>query len=164
MRKLLAFLVLFATLISGCSNSEIDALPMPRDARNVKKYSETNWRQISYDVEMKYPTTAFTESTFAEMKKLGWSKCSGHQEGWDHFVDTTQGEGQERTVFQNNSYWFKDGALVTVSMRYYAGVTKDKRRVDVPDSAQQQVVVLENKNAGVKEKLGITCPQGSTAK
>jgi hypothetical protein len=164
MRKLLACSVLFASLVGGCSNSEIDSLLMHREARDIKKYSETNWRQVSYSVNMSYPATALTDATFAEMKKLGWSKCSGYQEGWDHFVDATQGEGHERTVFQNNSYWFKDGAFVTVSMRYYAGVTKDKHRVDVPDNAQQQVVVLENKNPGVKEKLGITCPQGSTVK
>jgi hypothetical protein len=131
---------------------------MHREARNVKKYSETNWRQISYSVDMKYPTTALTDATFAEMKKRGWSRCSGYREGWDHFVDAPKGEGHEQTVFQNNSYWFKDGALVTVSMRYYAGVTKDKRSVDVPENAQQQVVVLENRNPGVKQKLGINCP------
>jgi hypothetical protein len=157
MKKLLGFSVLLAPLIVGCSSSAIDELLIHREARDVKKYSETNWRQISYTLDVKYPATALTDATFAEMKKLGWSKCSGYREGWDHFVDATKGEGQEQTVFQNNSYWFKDGALVTISMRYYAGITKDKRRVDVPDSVQQQVVILENKNPGVKEKLGITC-------
>lgn len=158
MKKLLAFSALLALLIGGCSYAAIDALLVHRDARDVKKFSETNWRQISYSVDMKYPAMALSDATFAEMKKLGWSKCSGYREGWDHFVDATKGEGHEQTVFQNISYWFQDGALVTVSMRYYAGVTKDKRRVDTPDDAQQQVVVLENKNPGVKEKLGITCP------
>jgi hypothetical protein len=158
MNKLVALSVLLVLLIGGCSNSVIDELLMHREARDVKKYSETNWRQISYSMDRKYPATALADATFAEMRKLGWSKCTGYREGWDHFVDATQGEGREQTVFQNNSHWFKDGTLVTISMRYYAGVTKDKRRVDTPDNDQQQVVLLENKNPGMKEKLGITCP------
>ncbi|MGH9420392.1 MAG: hypothetical protein ACRD3J_10485, partial [Thermoanaerobaculia bacterium] len=129
-----------------------------RDARDVKKYSENNSSQISYSVDLKYPAKALTDSTFAELKKRGWSKCSGYPEGWDSFVDASKGEGREQTVFQSNSYWFKDGTLLTISMRYYAGVPKDKRRLDAPDNAQQQVVVLQNKNPGVKEKLGIACP------
>jgi hypothetical protein len=157
MRAFLALSVLAMPLIVGCSTSEIDELLIHREAQDVKKYSETNWRQISYNVDMKYPATALTDATFAEMKRRGWSKCSGYREGWDRFVDATKGEGHEWTVFQNNSYWFKDGALVTISMRYYAGAANDKRRVDTPDNAKQQVVVLENKNPGVKEKLGITC-------
>jgi hypothetical protein len=144
----------------ACSTSTaaIDELLIHREARDVKKRSEINWRQISYSVDIKYPGTALTDATFAQMKKLGWSKCSGYPDGWDRFVDASKGEGREQTVFQNNSYWFKDGVLVTISMRYYAGVTKDKRRVDSPDNARQQVVVIENRNQGVKEKLGITCP------
>ncbi|HTQ72896.1 MAG TPA: hypothetical protein VMI74_01310, partial [Burkholderiales bacterium] len=68
------------------------------------------------------------------------------------------------TVFQNNSYWFKGSTMLTISMRYYAGVAKGSHRLKVPDNTQQQVVVLENGNPGVKEKLGITCTQRSTAK
>src|SRR5258708_20968331 len=128
MKRLLAFSVLCAPLLVACSSSAIDELLIHREARDVKKQSETNWRQISYSVDMKYPAIAIGDAAFAEMKKLGWSKCSGYREGWDHFVDASQGEGREKTVFQNNSYWFKDGALVTISMRYYAGVAKDKRR------------------------------------
>lgn len=156
-RKLFTFLVVFVPPIVGCSSSPTDALLIHREAYDIKKYSESNWRQISYSVDLKYPATALTDATFAEMKKLGWSKCSGYREGWDSFVDVSGGEGREQTVFQNNSDWFKDSMLVTISMRYYAGVTKDRRRLSAPDNMQQHVIVLENKNPGVKEKLGITC-------
>lgn len=158
MKKLLAILALVVPLIVSCSGSELDDLLVGREARDVKKLSETNWRQTSYIVDLKYPATALTDVTIAEMKKRGWSKCSDNKGGWDHFVDATKGDGREQTVFQNSSYWFKDGTLVTISMRYYAGTTKDKRRVDSPDNVRQHVVVLENKNPGVKEKLGMTCP------
>lgn len=160
MKSLSVFSVLAASLIVGCStptSSEIDELLVHREARDLKRYSETNWRQISYVVDVKYPGTALTDTTFAEMTKRGWSKCSGHHAGWDHFVDATKGEGNEQTVFQNNTHWFKDGTLVTVSMRYYAGVTNKKLRIDMPDNTQQHVVVLENKNPGVKEQLGLKC-------
>jgi len=157
MSKLLALSVVFVPLMVGCASSPIDELLIHREARDVKKRSETNWRQISYSVDMKYPVTALTDATFAEMRKLGWSKCSGSKEGWDSFVDASEGGGREQTVFQNNSSWFKDNTLVTISMRYYADVTKDKRRLNVPDNTQQHVIVLENTNPGVKEKLGITC-------
>lgn len=160
MKKLVTFSILAASLIVGCStptSSEIDELLVQRQARDLKRFSETNWRQISYVVDVKYPGTTLTDATFAEMTKRGWSKCSGHRVGWDHFVDATKGDGDEQTVFQNNSHWFKNGALVTVSMRYYAGVTNKKLRVDAPDNTQQHVVVLENKNPGVKEQLGLKC-------
>lgn len=163
MKKILALAVVFVPLMISCSSSSLDGVLIHRDARDVKRYSESNSRQISYSVDLKYPATALTDSTFAELKKLGWSKCTSSPEGWDSFVDASKGSGREQSVFQNNSYWFKDGTLLTISMRYYAGVAKDKRRLDAPDNTQQQIVVLENSNPGVKEKLGITC-QGSTTK
>ncbi len=116
------------------------------------------------ETNLKYPATALTDATFAEIKKLGWSKCSGHPGNWDSYVDASKGKDREQTIFQNNSYWFKGTTLLTISMRYYAGVTKNTHRLKVPDNTQQQVVVLENTNPVVKEKLGITCPQGSTTK
>jgi hypothetical protein len=158
MRIMSALAVVFAPLMVGCSSSPLDELLVNRDARDVKRYSETNTRQISYNVPLKYPAVAFTDTTFIELKKLGWSKCTGYQEGWNGFVDASKGEGQERTVFQNHSYWFKDGALLTIAMMYYSG-TNNKRRLDAPDNAQQQVLVLENKNPGVKEKLGVNCSE-----
>ncbi len=88
----------------------------------------------------------------------------GHPGNWDSYVDASKGKDREQTIFQNNSYWFKGTTLLTISMRYYAGVTKNTHRLKVPDNTQQQVVVLENTNPVVKEKLGITCPQGSTTK
>lgn len=142
----------------ACAASSIDELLVVRGARDVKKYSENNSSQISYSIDLQYPAKALTDSTLAEIKKRGWAKCSGYPEGWDSFVDASKGSGSERSVFQNNSYWFKDDTLLTLSMRYYAGVTKDKRRLDAPDNTQQQVIVLENKNPGVKEKLGLKCP------
>ncbi len=166
MKKLLASLILCAPLSMACAESSIDELLIRSDARDVKKYSfpESKSRQISYSVNLKYPATALTDAAFDELKKRGWSKCSGYPASWDSYVDASKGKGGEQTVFQNNSYWFKDTTLLTISMRYYAGVAKDTHRLKVPDNTQQQVVVLENSNPGVKEKLGITCPQGSTTK
>jgi hypothetical protein len=158
MKRMLALTMVFVPLMVACSDPSMDEVLIVRDARDVKRYSENNSSQISYSVDLKYPAKAFADSTFADLKKRGWSKCSGYSEGWDSFVDASKGEGREQTVFQSNSYWFKDGTLLTLSMRYYAAVAKDKRRLDAPDNAQQQVVVLQNKNPGVKEKLGITCP------
>jgi len=166
MKNLLASLMLCMPLSTACADSSIDELVIHRDARDVKKYSfpESNSRQISYSVNLKYPATALTDATFAEIKKLGWSKCSGYPGKWDSYVDASKGKDREQTIFQNNSYWFKGTTLLTISMRYYAGVTKNTHRLKVPDNTQQQVVVLENTNPVVKEKLGITCPQGSTTK
>ena len=142
----------------ACAASSIDDLLIVHGARGVKKYSEKNSSQISYSVDLHYPEKALTDSTFAELEKRGWAKCSGYPQGWDSFVDASRGEGREQTVFQSNSYWFKDGTLLTISMRYYAAVAKNKRRLEAPDNTRQQIVVLESKNPGVKEKLGLKCP------
>jgi len=153
-------------LSTAWADSSVDKLLIHRDAHDVKRYSfpEGNSRQISYGVNLQYPATALTDATFAELKKRGWAKCSGYPSGWDSYVDASKGKGHERTVFQNNSYWFRGTTLLTISMRYYTGVTKEAHRLEVPDNTQQQVVVLENTNSGLKEKLGITCPQESTTK
>src|ERR1044071_1144882 len=161
MKKMLALAMVFAPLVVACSDSSMDEVLIVRDARDVKKYSENNSSQISYSVDLKYPAKALTDSAFAELKKRGWSKCSGYREDWDSFVDASRGEGREQTVFQSNSYWFKDGVLLTASMRYYGGVAKDKRRLDAPDNAQQQVIVLENKNPGVQQKHRGGCPSNA---
>jgi len=166
MRKLLMSLLLYIPFSTTLADASVDELLVRRDARDVKKYSipEGNSRQISYSVNLKYPETALTDATFAELEKRGWSKCSGYRAGWDSYVDASKGKDREGTVFQNNSYWFKGSTMLTISMRYYAGVAKGSHRLKVPDNTQQQVVVLENGNPGVKEKLGITCTQRSTAK
>lgn len=166
MKKLLVSLLLWVPFSMAWADSSIDELLIRRGARDVKKYSfpEGNSRQISYGMNLKYPATALTDATFVELEKRGWSKCSGYSIGWDSYVDASNGKDREQTVFQNNSYWFRGTTLLTISMRYYAGVAKGGHRVGVPDNTQQQVVVLENSNPGVKEKLGLTCPQGSTAK
>lgn len=56
------------------------------------------------------------------------------------------------------SYWSKDSTLLTIVMKYDAGVTKDKRCLDAPDNTQQQVILLEKSSLGTKEWLKITCP------
>ena len=166
MKKLLASLLLISLFSMAWADTSVDELLVHRNAHDLKKYSfpEGNSRQISYGVNLKYPETALTGATFAELEKRGWSKCSGYRAGWDSYVDASKGKDREKTVFQNNSYWFKSSTLLTISMRYYAGVAKGGRRLKAPDNSQQQVVVLENSNPGVKEKLGITCSQGSTTK
>jgi hypothetical protein len=109
-------------------------------------------------VNLKYPATALTDAHFVQLKKLGWSKCSGYREGWESHVDASKGEGRERSVFQNISYWSKGNTLLTALMKYDAGVAKDKRCLDVPDNTQQNVVLIEDSNPGTKEWLKITCP------
>ena len=166
MKTLLVSLLLCVPFSTAWADSSIDELLIRRDARDVKKYSfpESNSRQISYSVNLKYPATALTEATFAELGKRGWAKCSVYPIGWNSYVDASNGKDREQTIFQNNSYWFKGTTLLTISLRYYASVAKGGHRVKVPDNTQQQVVVLENSNPGVKEKLGLTCPQASPAK
>lgn len=165
-KKLLMSLVLCVPFAAAWADLSFDELLIRRGARDVKEYSfpASNSRQISYSVNLKYPATVLTEATFAELEKRGWSKCSGYPTGWDSYVDASSGKDREQTIFQNNSYWFKGTTLLTISMKYYASVAKGGHRLRVPDNKQQLVVVLENSNPGVKEKLGLTCPQGSTAK
>jgi hypothetical protein len=160
MKKLLVLLAAIMPLSIACAATSTDQALIRPDARNVEKLSfpESNSRQISYTVNLKYPDTALTNVHFEQLRKLGWSKCSASREGWDSYVDSSRGEGRERSVFQNISYWYKGNTLLTVSMMYYASVTKDKRCLDVPDNTQQRVIVLEHSGPGVKEGLGITCP------
>lgn len=159
MIKALLLLMTLVPLSARCADSSLDDILIHRNARNVETrvLPESNVRQITYDVNLKYPLTAFTESTFAEFKKRGWSRCSGYPEGWDSYVDQSEGNGREHTIFQNNSYWSRGNALLTISMRYYAGIAKGARRLKVPDNTKQQIVVLENDNPEVKERLRIQC-------
>lgn len=160
-RKRIALMVVLAQLsTAACATSSIEEVLIHRDARDVQKRSlpESKSLQISYSVNLKYPATALTDAHFLQLKKLGWSKCSGYREGWDSFVDASKPKGHERSVFQNMSYWSKDSTLLTIVMKYDAGVTKDKRCLDAPDNTQQQVILLEKSSPGTKEWLKITCP------
>lgn len=159
-RTLTLLAVLGSLSTAACGASSIDEVLVRSDARDVKKHSfaESKSRQISYSVDVTYPATAVTDVHFAQLKKMGWAKCSGYGEGWVNFVDASKPKGQERTVFQNMSYWSKGKTLLTVAMRYDAGVTKDKNRLDAPDNTQQQVVLLEDGNPDAKEWLKISCP------
>jgi hypothetical protein len=156
MRLLLTLLILWVPMSVACAASSLDDLLVHRNARNVRTYTfpESKSRQISYDVELKYPATAFTDATFAEIRRLAFSRCSGYVEGWISYVDVSE-KDRDRTLFQNNSYWSKNDTLLTISMRYYAGVAKGTHRPAVPDNATQHVVVIENSSPGVIEK---TCP------
>jgi len=159
--KRIALLVVLASLTTAaCAVSSIDEVLIRPDARDVQKrsFAESKSRQISYSVNLKYPTTALTEAHFAQLKKIGWSKCSGYREGWDNFVDASKPKGQERTVFQNVSYWSRGNKLLTVLMKYDSSVTKDMNSLDTPDNTQQLIVLLEDSNPGTKDWLKITCP------
>ena len=146
--------------MAACAASSIDEVLIHRNAQDVQKHSsaESKSRQISYSVNLKYPATALTDTHFTQLKKHSWSKCSGYREGWESHVDASKGEGRERSVFQNISYWSKGNTLLTVLMRYDADVAKDKRCLDMPDNMQQNVTLIEDSNPGTKEWLKITCP------
>lgn len=160
MKNLFVLLAVLVPLSAECDTAAIDQVLIRSDARNVEKlaFPESDSRQISYSMNLKYPETALTNAHFDRLRKLGWSKCSAPREGWDSYVDSSKGKGRERSVFQNISYWSKENTLLTISMMYYASVTKDKRCLDAPDNTQQRVILLEHKGPGVKEGLGITCP------
>jgi hypothetical protein len=151
-----------SSLLTGCAvaTSSIEQALIREDARNVQRLSfpESKTKQISYDVELVYPGTALADSHFAQLTKLGWSKCYGYREGWESYIDASK-EGHERSVFQNLSYWYKDKALLTIAMRYDASAAPDKRRLDAPDNRWQRVVILEDHNPGAKEWLKISCPK-----
>lgn len=153
-------IALISLPIAACADSSVDKILIHPDAQDMQKrtFADSKSRQISYSVNLKYPATVLTDVHFMQLRKTGWSKCSGYREGWDSFIDASRPKGQERTVFQNTSYWSKGNTLLTIVMRYDAGVTKGQGRLDVPDNTQQQVILLEDNNAGTKEWLKITCP------
>lgn len=83
-RKRIALMVVLAQLsTAACATSSIEEVLIHRDARDVQKRSlpESKSLQISYSVNLKYPATALTDAHFLQLKKLGWSKCSGYREG-----------------------------------------------------------------------------------
>jgi len=153
-----ALLIILLPLWSACAALTLDEVIIHRDAQNVQKSSfSSSTHQITYSVNLKYPRTALTVADLEKLNKLGWTKCSGKQEGWRSFVDASKGKNQERTTFQNISYWQHGDTLLTILMKYDAGVTSDGRRLDVPDNTQQHVLLLEDNNANTKEWLGVTC-------
>ena len=158
MNRLLVLLATLVSLSTACASPSLDAVLIRRDAHDLQKLSfAENARQIYYDVNLTYPKTALTGEHFKKLRALGWSKCTAPREGWESYIDVSQGENRERSVFQNISYWYKDKTLLTISMMYYASVTKEKRCIEVPDNSQQRVIILEHSGPDVKEGLGITC-------
>ena len=125
---------LIALSQTSCANSGLDAILIHPNARDVQRheYPLSKSRQTSYRVELKYPETAVSASAFFKLKALGWAKCSTPQEGWNSLVDASRGEEHKETVFQNMSYWKNNNALLSIVMRYSAGVDKAGHQLEAP--------------------------------
>lgn len=151
--------VLVPLSMAACVTSDIDEILIHREARDVQKHSFTGGkiRNISYIMDITYPATALTEAHFVQLKKLGWSKCSGYREGWESHVDSSRGEGRDRRVFRNFSYWYKGDTLLTVIMSYDSDLTGSVHCLNPPDNTRQSVSLIEDSNLSAKDGLGITC-------
>jgi hypothetical protein len=149
-----------ALVLSGCGNPIPEEAVIHERARGIERYAFSGGgRQLSYTVTMKFPENVLTDSHFSRLAASGWMKCGPGSDAWDSFVDSSNAPN-DKTIFQKNSYWAKDAALLTISMRYYASVSGTKRRIAAPDNDEQHVVVLLATAGGVKEKLGLVCPGG----
>ena len=160
-RKQIMLMAVLALLpMAACAISSIDKVLIPHDARDVQKHSFAGGkiRNVSYIVDLTYPATALTDAHFVQLKKLGWSKCSGYREGWESHVDASRGEGRDRSVFQNFSYWYKGDTLLTVIMSYDSDLTGSVHCLKPPDNTRQSVSLIEGSNLSAKDGLGITCP------
>lgn len=154
------FYVIILSLPSiACAQLTVEKALVVKGAYELQKhtFADGKARQIYYKVNLKYPDTTLTDHQFRQLKKLGWSRCSGYREGWDSYVDAAEGEGHEKTIHQNNTYWSKDNKLLLTTMRYYSRVTKSKRRLRFPDKTVQHVVILIDSDPGMQKHLGISC-------
>jgi hypothetical protein len=153
---LLARLLLFLPIVA-CSKSSIENVLIHQAATDVQRHDfpESKSYQVSYRVSLKYPAAAVSDTEFAQLERLGWRMCSDSQQEWESFLDASEGDGKEKTVFQRLSYFRKGESLLTIALRYYADVGSNGRKISAPESQDQYVVFLEDANPDVRKWLQV---------
>jgi hypothetical protein len=142
-----------------CAASSIEDIPIPPDARDVHRQSAEGSmsREMFYRIDRAYgPDSALTDQLNV-LRTQGWTKCSGYIIGWNRYVDASHGPGQERTVFQNVTYWSKGKSLIMIASFYYGGVTLEGRPVLQPENSNEFVAITEDQDPAVKRALKLRC-------
>jgi len=160
MKKIIIVSALLLPLFVACANKNIDNAFISSMAFDIQNYSKenSNTKQVSYRVHLKYPNTAISAKEKENLQKLGWKECSGKVSGWQVYIDSSNKNGSQSTKFRNIQYWNKNGTLATVLMEYSSGIGMNGNRLNKPDNADQHVTILLDRNSGTKEWLGIVCP------
>lgn len=158
MLRTLVGVVIVAVWSTACAGNELEKLLIVNGAYDVQRhdFADNNAHHIYYKVDLKYPKAAIGAPQFQSLKRLGWSECSGGKKEWDSYPEMA--EGREFGVHQKLIYWAKGDRLLTIGMRYYSGLSKDKKNATLPDNSVQYVFVIVDGNKGLQTKrLGISC-------
>lgn len=172
--KILKYIVILTSFlgvsIASCDsgNNSLASLLVVDGAEEIQKSTSHDGRrtQVNYNVSLKYPNVAVGENKFEILKNDGWVNCSGPKDDWDSFPDLSS--GKSRLAHQRMSYWVKGHQILTVAMRYYSAIDKEKGlkniKLRLPSNDKQYVFILHDKyeNNGqlgqVLSKLKILCP------
>ena len=144
MEKLLrcAFLLL---ALGGCSIAEsrtaLDIL-MADGAHDVHRVNLEHpaVTQLSYNVEIRYPSVAISVEKIKSLKQQGWHQCSQHKGQWDHFDDSTV--KPPRLVHQYLLSFAKDGEYIIIAMRYLSALPSSGASESKPDNSIQRVYII----------------------
>lgn len=136
-------------------------------ARDVWEHhlDETYW-QISYTINLAYPSRAVGKRQWDQLRKAGWSRCRHVDPGmeaansdWGDFIDATV--SPNRLVHQHLTNWLKGDRMIAISLRYYSA-TLDRSSDAVPDNMKQHVDIIFDEDPKGRDSvaaLGLDCSQ-----
>ncbi|MBL4606616.1 MAG: hypothetical protein JKY01_02160 [Pseudomonadales bacterium] len=162
--NLISILFIFTIACSSNANQTdmVDELPLIESADDVDKRNieSENYQQLSYKVNVKYPSSdalGLYKNYFLDDE---WIKCVGGIEEWSSFIDAATGD-EELLVHHVANYWIKESEkkLATVFLKYYSNWPKQNR---LPDNDIQNVFVLIHRDIDVRDQakyLSLSCPK-----
>lgn len=161
MKILVLILSLF---ILGCNSKTtffelLEDIRVPEDAYDIRKVNLNEiTQQLFFRIDMSFPDMSVLNQYDNYLTENDWLKCTGYENGWKTFYDSTTTRAEPILVHQILEYWInrKNSFLLTLSVTYYS----NELNIEVPDNNQQNVVIWMQESSNLSEdlvRLSISC-------
>lgn len=142
----ISFIVKLASLITlstsvACSEAELSSIVITDSAQNAQEtVSDDGSRvQISYQVELAYPSLAVGDSIQRTLESRGWTECLSKNPRWNIYEDASK--PISKIIHSNVSYRSSGHSLMTIASTYRSSF-RNQAQEPLPDNEIQNVVIL----------------------
>ncbi len=119
-----------------------------------------NAKQINYTIDLDYPNVAIGKKQYDQIRKLGWTECTGRSEQWGYYVDNIDPKNPY-CEYKIGKYFIKGNSLMLISLRYHAKPGANLNCASKPGNSTQVVVAViyehSNRQSMQLDKLGLSC-------
>ncbi len=146
---------------SAAESTEFDILTV-KGAAQVQHHDlrEINAKQISYTIELDYPNMAIGQNHYEQLRKRGWTECTGRRKQWDYYANSVD-QKNPYCVYEIGKYFIKRNSLMLISLRYEAKPGWNLNCASKPDNSTQLVIAViyehSSRESMQLDKLGLSC-------